>query len=209
MRITAVLTNTPAGIVPGQAAGLELRHRQHARVEDRIREAEATGLRNLPPSVQREPGLARGRPDRRGPGLLDQDLPRRRDRTGPMRDCRVPLPSPARRRPNNPRPDSGHDSGLSGGAGADLHRCVRRHATNEHSTDRLVCTCLSGLLRCTPEGGWAVGDDLVVGAGVVLAAQAEDGLEGGHRCATSVEPEDVLVEVDLKVLAGHAAVGAL
>ena len=47
-RITAVLTNTPAGTVPGQAAGLELRHRQHARVEDRIREAKATGLRNLP-----------------------------------------------------------------------------------------------------------------------------------------------------------------
>jgi hypothetical protein len=47
-RITAILTNTPAGIVPGQAAGLELRHRQHARVEDRIREAKATGLRNLP-----------------------------------------------------------------------------------------------------------------------------------------------------------------
>jgi Transposase DDE domain group 1 len=48
MRITAVLTNTKSGSVPGQAAGLELRHRQHARVEDRIREAKATGLRNLP-----------------------------------------------------------------------------------------------------------------------------------------------------------------
>ena len=47
-RITAVLTNTPVAVVPGQAAGLELRHRQHARVEDRIREAKATGLRNLP-----------------------------------------------------------------------------------------------------------------------------------------------------------------
>lgn len=48
MRVTAILTNTAPGIVPGQAAGLELRHRQHARVEDRIREAKATGLRNLP-----------------------------------------------------------------------------------------------------------------------------------------------------------------
>ena len=47
-RITAILTNTGPGIVPGQAAGLELRHRQHARVEDRIREAKATGLRNFP-----------------------------------------------------------------------------------------------------------------------------------------------------------------
>ena len=48
MRVTAVLTDTPGGVVPGQAAGLELRHRQHARVEDRIREAKATGLRNFP-----------------------------------------------------------------------------------------------------------------------------------------------------------------
>ncbi|ABH00383.1 conserved hypothetical protein (plasmid) [Rhodococcus jostii RHA1] len=35
-------------MVPGGLAGLELRHRQHARVEDRIRQAKATGLRNLP-----------------------------------------------------------------------------------------------------------------------------------------------------------------
>ena len=47
-RITAILTNTEPGVVPGQAAGLELRHRHHARIEDRIREAKATGLRNLP-----------------------------------------------------------------------------------------------------------------------------------------------------------------
>jgi len=48
MRITAFLTDTGPGVVPGQLAGLELRHRQHARVEDRIRQAKATGLRNLP-----------------------------------------------------------------------------------------------------------------------------------------------------------------
>lgn len=48
MRITGFLTNTPARVVPGQIAGLELRHRQHARVEDRIRQAKAAGLRNLP-----------------------------------------------------------------------------------------------------------------------------------------------------------------
>jgi hypothetical protein len=47
-RITGFITDTPDGIVPGQLAGLELRHRQHARVEDRIRQAKATGLRNLP-----------------------------------------------------------------------------------------------------------------------------------------------------------------
>ena len=48
MRVTAFLTDTGTGVVPGQLAGLELRHRQHARVEDRIRQAKATGLRNLP-----------------------------------------------------------------------------------------------------------------------------------------------------------------
>ena len=47
-RITAILTDTPTGQVRGQVAGLELRHRQHARVEDRIRQAKATGLRTLP-----------------------------------------------------------------------------------------------------------------------------------------------------------------
>ena len=48
LRVTAFITDTPTGVVPGHAAGLELRHRQHARVEDRIREAKNTGLRNLP-----------------------------------------------------------------------------------------------------------------------------------------------------------------
>lgn len=48
MRITAFITDTPPAAVPGQLAGLELRHRQHARVEDRIRELKAAGLANLP-----------------------------------------------------------------------------------------------------------------------------------------------------------------
>lgn len=50
-RITAILTNSPShgtGAASAQAAELELRHRQHARVEDRIREAKASGLRNFP-----------------------------------------------------------------------------------------------------------------------------------------------------------------
>ncbi|KAA8969107.1 IS1380 family transposase, partial [Mycobacterium sp.] len=46
-RLTGFLTDTADGVIPGQLAGLELRHRQHARVEDRIRQAKATGLRNL------------------------------------------------------------------------------------------------------------------------------------------------------------------
>lgn len=54
MRVTAFLSDTPPGQVPGQVAGLELRHRQHARVEDRIRQAKATGLRNLPCRGQAE-----------------------------------------------------------------------------------------------------------------------------------------------------------
>lgn len=54
MRITAFLSDTPAGMIPGQLAGLELPHRQHARVEDRIRQAKATGLRNLPCRGQAE-----------------------------------------------------------------------------------------------------------------------------------------------------------
>jgi len=48
MRVTAFITDTEPGAIPAQVAGLELRHRQHARVEDRIRELKATGLRNLP-----------------------------------------------------------------------------------------------------------------------------------------------------------------
>ena len=43
MRLTCFATNTPGAIV-----ALELRHRQRARVEDRIRAARDTGLRNLP-----------------------------------------------------------------------------------------------------------------------------------------------------------------
>ena len=43
-RVTAFATNTPRG----QLAGLELRHRQRARAEDRIRCAKDTGLTNLP-----------------------------------------------------------------------------------------------------------------------------------------------------------------
>jgi len=48
LRVTAFITDTAPGVVPGQLGGLELRHRQHARVEDRIRQAKATGLHNLP-----------------------------------------------------------------------------------------------------------------------------------------------------------------
>jgi hypothetical protein len=48
MRVTGLLTNTGPGGPGRQLADLELRHRRHARVEDRIRAAKDTGLRNLP-----------------------------------------------------------------------------------------------------------------------------------------------------------------
>jgi len=47
-RITALITDIPDRMIAGQTAGLERHHRQHARVEDRIRQAKASGLRNLP-----------------------------------------------------------------------------------------------------------------------------------------------------------------
>ena len=47
-RYTAFITDTGRGKVPGGIAGLELRHRRHARVEDRIRQSKAAGLANFP-----------------------------------------------------------------------------------------------------------------------------------------------------------------
>jgi Transposase DDE domain group 1 len=47
-RYTAFATNTTPGGPGRQLADLELRHRRRARVEDRIRAAKDTGLRNLP-----------------------------------------------------------------------------------------------------------------------------------------------------------------
>jgi len=48
LRVTGCLTNTTPGGPGRQLADLELRHRRHARVEDRIRAAKDTGMRNLP-----------------------------------------------------------------------------------------------------------------------------------------------------------------
>jgi len=47
-RHTAFITDTPRRVIARQIGGLELRHRQHARIEDRIRQGKADGLRNLP-----------------------------------------------------------------------------------------------------------------------------------------------------------------
>ena len=48
LRVTGFLTSTAPGGPARQLADLELRHRRHARVEDRIRAAKDTGMRNLP-----------------------------------------------------------------------------------------------------------------------------------------------------------------
>ncbi|MBE1604222.1 transposase [Actinopolymorpha pittospori] len=48
MRLTAFITDTPARVVPHQIQGLELRHRQHAHVEARIKDSGHLGLGNLP-----------------------------------------------------------------------------------------------------------------------------------------------------------------
>ena len=107
-RVTAFITDTPAGVVPGQLAGLDLRHRQHARVEDRIRQAKATGMRNFPchsyaansawlEIVMTAMDLVAWT---KLLGFADEpDLATLRDRD-------VPLPGAARRRPDHPqRPD--------------------------------------------------------------------------------------------------------
>ena len=44
-RVTAFITDTGHGFDCGHLGGLERRHRQHARMEDRIRQASTTGLR--------------------------------------------------------------------------------------------------------------------------------------------------------------------
>jgi hypothetical protein len=48
LRITGFLTNSNVAGPAHQLAELELRHRRHARVEDRIRNGKDTGIRNLP-----------------------------------------------------------------------------------------------------------------------------------------------------------------
>ena len=108
LRVTAFITDTPPGVVPGQLGGLELRHRQHARVEDRIRQAKATGLANLPCTGSTPRRLAGNHPGRNRSGGLDQtDRLPRPHRSGHLRDRHLPLPRPARRGPHHPRRPKG------------------------------------------------------------------------------------------------------
>lgn len=96
LRLTCFATNTTDMPI----AALELRHRQRARTEDRIRAARATGLGNLPPARHRaEPDLAGDRPARPGPAGLDADA--RSDRRNPQVGAPPsPVPPSLRRRPD-------------------------------------------------------------------------------------------------------------
>jgi hypothetical protein len=51
--------------------------------------------------------------------------------------------------------------------------------------------------------------DLAVGRGVVQGTESKQCLEGCHRSAAAIVAEDVLVEVDVEVLLGDAAMGAV
>src|SRR5579859_3997983 len=62
-------------------------------------------------------------------------------------------------------------------------------------------------IRLAPPGQ-AGSLDLAVRSRLLVATQAEKGLEGGHRRPPAIPAEDELIEVDLQMLAGDAAVGA-
>ena len=72
MRITGFLTTPPQAGPAAKSSTWKLRHRRHARVEDRIRAGEDTGMRNLTFHDlirERSVGCERGavRCQRRGP----------------------------------------------------------------------------------------------------------------------------------------------
>jgi hypothetical protein len=95
LRLTCFATNTTGTPI----AQLELRHRQRARAEDRIRAARDTGLRNLPSTTPpKTRDMAGDRPTRPRAAGLDADA--RPDRTRPPLGDQTPAPTAAlRRRP--------------------------------------------------------------------------------------------------------------
>lgn len=105
MRVTAFITDTPTGVVAGQVAGLELRHRQHApRRGPHPRTQEHRPAQPAVPVLLGQRRLAGDRAGRRRPGHLvpPARIPKR-SRPGPRRDHHVPLPRAARGRPHHPR----------------------------------------------------------------------------------------------------------
>ena len=100
-RHTCFITNTEGDDI----AALELRHRGHARVEDRVRCWKACGLANLPFDgfCANEAWVAVSADRRRTVGLEPDDLFRRCTGQGRAQDHALPGP-PRRRRPRPPRP---------------------------------------------------------------------------------------------------------
>ena len=84
---------------------LELRHRRHARIEDRIRQAKAAGLRNLPckEAPENHAWLECVLAAADLVCLVEAHLLRRRPRDRPLRDRRLPLPHLAHGRPAHTR----------------------------------------------------------------------------------------------------------
>ena len=137
LRVTAFITDTDPGWCPASSAGLELRHRQHARVEDRIRQAKATGLRNLP-CHRSDANAAWLEIIMAATDLVAwtkligfNDHPG----SGHVRDRHLPIPGPARRRPHHPRRPTNPDADRRHLAMG--HRHLRRMAT---TTGRLHLT---------------------------------------------------------------------
>ncbi|MYV99920.1 hypothetical protein GT354_16835 [Streptomyces sp. SID3343] len=142
-RCVAFVTNTAGG----QLVDLELRHRRRARAEDRIRQARATGLRNLPlhgfapkPTPVRTRACctrvdrlnADARPDRRRPEAGDQEAPlpplRGRGPPGPHRPT-------GRRPPARPMAlDRAHPREVRGQARPSSRRRPRRTTSTTQGT---------------------------------------------------------------------------
>ena len=106
-RHTCFITNT----VGDDIAALELRHRGHARVEDRVRVWKACGLANLPFDgfCANQAWVAVSLDRRRTAGLEPDDLFRRCAGQGRTQDDALPGP-PRRRRPRPPWTRSGRAS---------------------------------------------------------------------------------------------------
>jgi hypothetical protein len=103
-RFQVFLTNQPEL----DLAALELRHRQRARIEDRIRAAKATGLANLPfRPVAPQQRLAGAGPGRPGPHRLGPEVAAGR-RPGGRRAQDAALPAVACGRPGGPPRPPGH-----------------------------------------------------------------------------------------------------
>jgi Transposase DDE domain group 1 len=130
-RFQVYITNQP----DPDPAVLEARHRPHAQVEDRIRGAKASGLRNLPlwgfaaNNAWPEPGHDRPDPGLLGAGAAVGRRPRRRRAQDPQ------VPAVARGRPDRPaRPPPDRAAGPRLALG-------RRPGRRLHQATGLACHC--------------------------------------------------------------------